>query len=152
MQKSFFPLSIQTDYRQDPDHGLFTAVDRQRLAIERADYSKWYCVREIIYEQYLWDMRCWSKPKYQYSKAEVMEQIAKWVRDHEVGNWTNNCGHCLYCIRKLLGTKSATLEDIADYCLKNNFIKYSDQIGAWNNGFEASLEDIKQTGDCLELI
>jgi len=106
--------------------------------------TRWYCLREILYEQYLWDMRCWHKPKFQYSREEVMEHIKKWLKDHAEGNWTNNCGHCLYCIRKLLITKTSTLEEIADYCLRNNFIKYSDQIGTWNNGFD----DIEQTSDC----
>lgn len=113
-----------------------------------SDNTRWYCLREILYEQYLWDMRCWHKPKFQYSREEVMEHIKKWLRDHQEGNWTNNCGHCLYCIRKLLITKSSTLEEIADYCLRNNLIKYSDQIGTWNNGFEESPEEIEQTSDC----
>lgn len=113
-----------------------------------SDNTRWYCLREILYEQYLWDMRCWHKPKFQYSREEVMEHIKKWLKDHTEGNWTNNCGHCLYCIRKLLITKSSTLEEIADYCLRNNFIKYSDQIGTWNNGFEETLEEIEQTSDC----
>lgn len=112
------------------------------------DNTRWYCLREILYEQYLWDMRCWHKPKFQYSREEVMEHIKKWLRDHQEGNWTNNCGHCLYCIRKLLVTKSSTLEEIADHCLRNNFIKYSDQIGTWNNGFEETLEENEQTSDC----
>lgn len=113
-----------------------------------SENTRWYCLREILYEQYLWDMRCWHKPKFQYSREEVMEHIKKWLRDHQEGNWTNNCGHCLYCIRRLLITKSSTLEEIADYCLRNNFIKYSDQIGTWNNGFEESPEEIEQTSDC----
>lgn len=140
MQKSFFPQSIQIQSGSD----LFTAVDRQRLSIERSEYIKWYCIREIIYEQYLWDMRCWHKPKYQYTKAEVMEQIKKWICDHREGNWTNNCGHCLYCIRKLLYERACSLEEIAEYCLRNNFIKYSDQINTWNNGIDESPDELNR--------
>ena len=149
MQESLFPSFIQTAYNTKPGETLFTDIDKQRLAIEGSEYSKWYCVREILYEQYLWDMRCWQKPKYEYSKAEVIEQIKKWILDHQAGNWTNNCGHCLYCIRKLLHERACTLEEIAGYCLRNNFIKYPNQINTWNNGFDEPEEDNKQTSDCL---
>lgn len=128
MQKSFFPVAYQSEE-------IYSRLDWQRRNLERAEYTTWYCVREIIYEQYLWDMRCWHKPKFQYSKAEVMEQIKKWIQDHAEGNWTNNCGHCLFCIKKLLYTKACSLEQIANYCLQNKFIKYSKQINTWQNGF-----------------
>lgn len=143
MQTSFFPSYIQAGYSTNSSEGLITSVDRQRLSLERSEYTKWYCIREILYEQYLWDMRCWQKPKYEYSKAEVMEQIKKWILDHQAGNWTNNCGHCLYCIRRLLATKQCSLEEIADYCLRNNFIKYHNQINTWTNG----IDEDKQTSD-----
>lgn len=148
MQTSFFPSSIKTGYSANSQEAVFTSADRQRLSLEESEYTKSYCVREILYEQYLWDMRCWHKPKYQYTKVEVMEHIEKWILDHKAGNWTNNCGHCLYCIRKLLANRVCTLEEIADYCLRNNFIKYSDSIGTWKNGIDESLDDIEQTSDC----
>lgn len=151
MQQSFFTTPVYTNegFRSLANSQLITKADLGNLAIERSSYNKWYCVREILYEQYLWDMRCWHKPKYQYSKAEVKEHIVKWIRDHEAGNWTSNCGHCLFCIRKLLATKAASLDEVAEYCLRNNFIKYSDQIGVWDKDPLDDTLEIKQTGDCL---
>lgn len=134
MQLTIIPPPIQSSYS---DEGLFTSAHRQNLALERSEYSKWYCIKEILYEQYLWDMRCWQKPKSEYTNAEVMEQIKKWILEHQAGNWSSNCGHCLYCMRKLLATRQCTLAEIADYCLRNNFIKYPNQINTWS----------KQTGD-----
>lgn len=152
MQQSLFIASSFQPLKREPiqsfNRELISKADLYNLRLEESTYTRWYCLKEILYEQYLWDMRCWDKPKYQYSQAEVMEHIKTWVKDHEDGNQSNNCGHCLYCIRKLLMTRTATLEEIADYCLRNNFIKYSDQIKSWNNGFEESLEYIRETSDC----
>ncbi len=127
----------------------FPEIDKRWKTIEEADYTRWYCVREVLYEQYLWDMRCWHKPKYLYSKEEIIEHIRKWIKDHDEGNWTNNCGHCLFCIRRLLERKEATLEEIADLIKRNNNIKYYNEIGTWNNGFEEFLEETGETSDSL---
>jgi hypothetical protein len=113
-----------------------TEADRRNLQIEEAEYTRWYCIKEILCEQYLWDMRCWDKPKYQYTKEEIIIHIQKWIKDHEEGNWTNNCGHCLYCIRRLIDRQEATMEDIAGFVMRNNNIKYYNQIKTWNYGFE----------------
>jgi hypothetical protein len=116
--------------------GLITEANKRNIQIEEAEYTRWYCIKEIIREQYLWDMRCWDKPKDQYSKEEIIEQIEKWVKNHEEGNWTYNCGHCVYCMKRLLDKKEATLEDIAGLVMRNNNIKYYNQIKTWNYGFE----------------
>jgi hypothetical protein len=115
---------------------FITEADIRNLQLEEAEYTRWYCIKEILCEQYLWDMRCWDKPKCQYTKEEIIEHIRKWINDHEEGNWTNNCGHCLFCIRRLLDRKEATMEEIADLVKRNNNIKYYNQIKTWNNGFE----------------
>lgn len=138
MQQSFFnsyqsPVDLERDYSASE---LFTKVDEERLKYSRSKYNKWYCIREILCEQYLWDMRCWHKPKYLYSKEEIISHIQKWLKDHEEGNWTYNCGHCVYCMRKLLDSKEATIEEIAELVRRNNNIKYYKQIGTWNNGFD----------------
>jgi hypothetical protein len=112
------------------------AIDERRKVLEQSQYTRWYCIREILYAEYLWDMRCWLKPKFAYSKTEVLEHIKQWIKDHQEGNWTNNCGHCLYCIRKLLYMKWATPDEIATLILKNNNIKYPNEIGTWGNGFD----------------
>lgn len=138
MQQLFF-TSIPSPMRERqvfPSSGLFTKVDEERLRQEESDSPKWYCVRVILYEHYLWDMRCWHKPKYQYSKDEIISHIHKWLKDHEQGNWTYNCGHCVYCMRKLLDRKEATIEEIAELVKRNNNIKYLNLINTWNNGFE----------------
>jgi len=136
MQYSLFAPSITGEKEQPVQASKSPSYGDPNNASDGSMYSRWYCLREILYEQYLWDMRCWHKPKYQYTKEEIMEHIQSWIKDHEEGNWTYNCGHCLYCMRKLLETKGATLEEIAGYVMRNNNIKYYNQIGTWNNGFD----------------
>ncbi len=129
-------------------HNLATAIEARRTATAAADHSSWYCIKEILYEEYLWDMRCWHKPKWEYSKQEVYEHIQKWIKDHEQGNWTSNCGHCLYCIRKLLCMKWATPEEVATLVLINNKIKYHNDINTWGNGIDESSNEAEQVNDC----
>ena len=120
------------------------------VSVERSrsdEQSRWYCIREILYEQYLWDLRCWQKPKYQYSTDEVKAHILTWIKDHEAGNWTYNCGHCLYCIRKLLAKGWASLDEVAGFVLRNNTITYSNEVGTWNNGFEKDFEETEEAGE-----
>jgi hypothetical protein len=150
MQESLF---ISETYKKPEvyayrDQGVFSESNIRLLQLQESEYTRWYCVREILTEQYLWDMRCWDKPKYQYSKEEIISHIQKWIKDHEEGNWTNNCGHCLYCIRRLLDKYDATIEEISDLVLRNNNIKYYNQIETWNNGYEETLEDIGEVSDC----
>jgi len=146
MQPSLF---IPTPFFEFVKKEFVQNVDEQRKALEESLTTKWYCVREILYEQYLWDMRCWHKPKYQYSKAEVSEHIQKWIKDHEAGNHPNNCGHCVYCMRKLLTMKWATVDEIAGYTLKNNNISYANEVGTWLNDEFTESENARQVSDCV---
>ena len=127
---------------------FITEADKQLLQIEEAEYTRWYCFKEILYEQYLWDMRCWDKPKYLYTRDEIKEHINKWIKDHDEGRWTNNCGHCLFCIRRLLDKYNVPLEEIADLIKRNNNIKYYNQVGTWNYGYEETLEDVGEVRGC----
>ena len=113
----------------------FGALDERRKAYEDNLETKWHCIQAILYEQYLWDMRCWEKPKHQYTKPEIMRHIFKWIQDHQAGNWTFNCGHCVYCMRKLLTKKWATFDEVTTLAMRNNYIKYPDKIGTWKTGF-----------------
>lgn len=115
---------------------LFGPVDERRKTYEESLYDKWHCIRTILGEQYLWDMRCWDKPKWQYTKDEIKEQIIRWVRAHNSVEWLDNCGHCVYCMRKLLVKNWMALDDVASLVWRNNYIKYPHDIGTWNNGFE----------------
>ena len=99
--------------------------------LENEKYKRDYCFRQILNEEYLWDMRCWFKPREQYSRDEVKRQILKWVRDDANGKWTYNCGHCVYCIGKLLDNGLATIDEIVDLVLRNDRVKYADAIGTW---------------------
>ncbi len=139
----------QALFASEGTHNLATAIEVRRTATVAADHSRGYCIKEILYEEYLWDMRCWHKRKYEYSKLEVCEHIRKWIKDHKEGNWTNNCGHCLYCIRKLLYNKWATPEEIASYVLKNNNIKYPNEINTWGNGIDEFSDQAEQVNDYL---
>ena len=129
-------------------------VDVSGVCSQADEQSRWYWIKEILYEQYLWDMRCWHKPKYQYSKNEVKAHILTWIRDHEAGKWTYNCGHCLYCIRKLLTKGWATLDEIAGFVLRNTNITYVNEINTWSNGFDEDFEEEKErseeTSDSLD--
>ena len=115
---------------------LFGPVDERRKAYEESLYDKWHCIRSILGEQYLWDMRCWDKPKNQYTNDEIKQQIVRWVRAHNSVEWLSNCGHCVYCMRKLLVHKWMTLDEVARLVWRNNYITYPHEIGTWNNGFE----------------
>ncbi|KUO58569.1 hypothetical protein APF79_13980 [bacterium BRH_c32] len=58
-------------------------------------YNRDYCFKQIMEEEYIWDMRCWFKPRHDYSKEEVKRQILKWISDDDNGKRTYNCGHCV---------------------------------------------------------
>ena len=95
-------------------------------------YNRDYCFRQNKEEEYLWDMRCWFKPRTEYYREEVKRQILKWLRDYENGKWTYNCGNCVYCIGKLLDNGLVTIDEIVDLVLRNYRVKYADDIGKWS--------------------
>lgn len=136
MQQSFFNTEIETQSQTRLPPLTSKQTSGYNVQGDSSEESRWYCIKEILYEEYLWDMRCWHKPKFAYSKQEVFNHIIQWIKDHKAGNWTNNCGHCLYCIRKLLTMKWATPTEIVNLVLRNNKIKYYNEIGTWNNGFD----------------
>ena len=94
-------------------------------------YNRDYCFKQIMEEEYLWDMRCWFKPSHEYSKEEVKRQILKWILDDDNGKRTYNCGHCVFCMSKLLDNGLATIDEIMDLVLRNDKVKYADAIGTW---------------------
>lgn len=96
-------------------------------------YTKVYCKNVILNEEYLWDMRCWQKPKHEHSIEDVITQLRQWILDDQDGKWSYNCGHCLFCIQRLYEMGWASREEIASLVLKNNKVKYVDEIGTWNN-------------------
>ena len=97
---------------------------------ELEKYDREYCLKQIENEEFLWDMRCWDKPKKQYTIEEVIIQIRKWL-DSPV--WGCNCSHTLFCIEMLLKNDWATKEEIAKAVMGNNKIQYPDEIGTWEN-------------------
>src|ERR1039457_5959095 len=99
--------------------------------LEDDKYNRDYCFRQILSEEYLWDMRCWFKPKKEYSREEVKRQIMKWLKDDGNGKRTYNCGHCVYCMNKLLERGLATIDEIVNLVLRNDRVKYADAIGSW---------------------
>jgi len=113
MQQQLFETKIKTPI-----------IDREN--------PKEYCI-EIISkkELYLWDMRCWYKPKNQYTIPEVIRQIEHWL-DEDNDNWSDNCGHCVYCMKQLLDNGWATIEKVAQLVMLNNNIQYPNNIGEWN--------------------
>ena len=101
-------------------------MDNKSLEDER--YNKDYCFRQILLEEWLWDMRCWFKPRAEYSRDEVKRQILKWARDGKNGKWTNNCGHCVFCMNRLLEKGLANIDQIVELVLINDKVKYADDI------------------------
>ena len=120
----------------DASEGQFGTVDQRRKTYEDSLVTKWHCIKTILCEQYLWDMRSWDKPKHQYTKLEIMRHIYTWIQDHNAYNWTYNCGHCVYCMRKLLAMKWATLEEVSSLVIRNNYITYPNEISTYNTGSE----------------
>jgi hypothetical protein len=103
--------------------------------LEQDKHSREYCFRQILDEEYLWDMRCWFKPKEQYTKEEIKRQILKWIKDESNGKWNFNCGHSVYCIRRVLNNQWATFDEVIDLVIRNNKVKYADSIGSWFKSF-----------------
>ena len=96
--------------------------------IKSSPYEKEGLLKTIKDEEYLWDMRTWDKPKSEHTISDVIKQIDKWS---ESKDWLCNCGHALYCIKKLLEYGWATKDEIAKAILENNKIKYPEAIGSW---------------------
>jgi hypothetical protein len=147
MQKAMFGSQFRGSpdmFSHHPGAIQFSAVDLRRKVSEENLYTRSYCLREILYEQYLWDMRCWHKPKYNYSHEEIKGHIGQWLTNH----YLNNCGHCLYCIRKLLVEKWASLAEIALLVKRNPYISYSQEIGSWARQIT---EEIYEAGRYSEL-
>ena len=101
------------------------------IILEDEKYNRDYCVRQILSEEWLWDMRCWFKPRVEYSREEVKRQVLKWLRDDEKGKRTYNCGHCLFRMNRLLERGLATIDEIVDLVLRNDRVKYDEAIGEW---------------------
>jgi len=87
-------------------------------------YDKEYCINQILKEEYLWDMRCWKKPRQKIDKQDVLDWINNDCNP-------NNCGHTRYCIQLLLANKWATKEEITKVALQNYKIKFPNEIGSW---------------------
>jgi len=136
-QENYMQYAIYTPNRfYNASEGQFGALDERRKAYEESLETNWYCVQTILYEQYLWDMRFWDKPKHLYSKEEIMKHIYIWIINHKAGNWRFNCGHCVYCMRKILAKGWATLEEVSTLVMRNNYIKYPDEIGTYDTDSE----------------
>jgi len=124
MQQQLFEIS-QGEKRETVDSSIPT------LSTNPEQHTKIGLLNDILSEEYLWDMRCWDKPKWQYTRDEVVSHVQQWLQDMQEDRWTFNCGCCLNCIKILLEKKWATIEEIADIVLRNPRIKYAHEIGTW---------------------
>src|ERR1035441_8746193 len=89
-------------------------IEEKPVDVDDDKYNRDYCFRQILSEEYLWDMRCWFKLKQEYSRDEVKREIQKWLIDKEHYKWTYNCGHCVFCMKRLLDNNWATIDEIVD--------------------------------------
>lgn len=137
MQPSLFIREGFSDLDELPRslEPMFSGVDIKRKTYAESTHTKDYCIRQILVEPRLWDLRCWKKHKQEYTKQEVAGHLMQWINDETDGLWTNNCGHCLYCIEKLLREYHLSIEEIAELAFINNNITYLNEIGNWNEGF-----------------
>lgn len=113
---------------------MFSSADLARKRLEEGMYTREYCIRSVLTDEYLWDMRCWAKPKHEYTVDEVIVQLRQWLQDEEHGVWS--CNFNLYYIRRLYEMGWMSREDIASLVLRNPFVTYADEIGTWNKDFE----------------
>lgn len=134
MQEALFDLSpLDNQPKETKYEPLFNEVDERRLQYEQSFHTRDYCIRYILTAITLWDLRCWKKHKREYSKSDVIEHLLQWLKDREEGLWTYNCGHCLYCIEKLLKDYHMPIEEIAELVLINGNVTYHNEIGTWKD-------------------
>jgi len=114
--------------------------EKVKCNLEQEKRYREYYFRQILDEEYLWDMRCWFKPKEQYTKEEIKRQILKWVKDDSNRKWNFNCGHCVYCIRRIIENQWASIDEVVDLVIRNNKVKYADSIGSWFKGASDTIE------------
>lgn len=86
--------------------------------LKSEDCSKEYCLKALVREDCLWDMRAWNNLK---DSKEVEDWVSQETPD------SKNCGHVSWCIRqlKILGTPK---EEIINAILSNSKIKYSKRL------------------------
>jgi len=110
---------IQTEQAEFEAGETITPTEKHRRE-EDLKYSDEYCLKEIIDEQYLWDMRCWNK--------RSREEAEKWVTSiKENKPVLHNCGHAMFCIKKLL-SREVAIKVIVDTMMSNKKIKYKNRL------------------------
>lgn len=110
---------MKTNLRQFADGQSGQEVRQKQEEIRekarRENIKKWK--QNIISDPWLWDMRCWDK----YKDRQEVEQ---WLAN---GCEPNNCGHVVYCIRKLLASgvrKSAVI----NFIMQNPHKRYANRL------------------------
>lgn len=119
---------MNTLFESNPKIEASEKEKMMKREIKNSNDNKEGFLKAIKDEEFLWDMRTWEKPKSEYTIADVIKQIEKWLGSEK---WFCNCGHTLYCIKKLLEYGWATKEEIAKVILENDKVKYPDEIGTW---------------------
>lgn len=89
-------------------------------------YTKEYCFEQFKKEQWIWDLRCWKKTRWEHTKQDVIDWIDRNCEP-------NNCGHVQYLIARLLEKKWATKDEIAEAVLANKEVQYPNEIGTWES-------------------
>lgn len=130
---------------------LIPQYDPSEKISECKAQTRWYCIKAILSEEFLWDMRCWDKPRNEYSHEEVIIQIQSWLSEYENGFWTCNCTGCLSCIQTLLDMNLASIEEIATLVMKNTKVTNAHDIGSWVN-FMDRIESTLECGHCGRFI
>jgi len=108
---------------------IWNEIKKSRQEDERKSFPVAKLKDRIINDLYLWDMRCWKKPK---SRVQAVAWVTKIkMKGPYAKGVTKNCGHVVYCINLLLTLHNKPVSFVVDIVMKNNNIQYKNEIGSW---------------------
>lgn len=90
---------------------------------ECVKYNKDYILNLCEKEMYLFDMRCWNKPR----KDITSDDLKSWIMK---GCVPNNCGHLQWCINLALEYDLCTVDEMIQSMLKNKTVQHPDEVGS----------------------
>ena len=91
--------------------GVKVEAKTQQVAVpSRKKHDVDYCLSVLMTDPYVWDMRAWTKHK---DRNEVLEWVQQEVPEDK------NCGHPVYCIKRLKEEFNYDIEKIVDAIMEN---------------------------------
>lgn len=96
----------------------------QPLIKQPLSYSEEYCIKQVLEEDYLWDLRCWHKD---HDIDEVKIYLQALLDNIE--DW-KNCGHTIMCARHLLIDYGKSIDEVTELFMRNHHIQYRNELGS----------------------